>query len=68
MHFNCAIQSPGHSHSRYTTSWLHLCMPQSPPTVHMAQMWGVCVSVDLLGCVLPERQQAQYLLQVLICI
>lgn len=47
MHFNCAIQSPGHSHSRYTTSWLHLCMPQPPPTVHMAQMWGVCLWIRL---------------------
>lgn len=38
MHFNGA----GHSHSWYTTSWSHLCMPQPPPqsTWHRC---GVCV-------------------------
>ncbi len=48
MYFNCAMQSLDHSHSRYTTSWLHLCIPHPPPTVHMAQMWGGCVRACLL--------------------
>lgn len=51
MHFNCTIQSPGHSHSWYTTSWSHLCTPQPPPPpVHMAQMWSVCATLRLDVC------------------
>jgi len=38
MHFNCAIQSPGHNHSWYTTSWSHLCLSFAPPSPHVGCM------------------------------
>jgi len=38
MHFNCAIQSPGHNHSWYTTSWSHLCLSFAPPSPYVGCM------------------------------